>query len=891
MTTNRRSDESPRSGGSPGLGWIGIPETPRLHVSRPRLLDLLDRDDRCSLLLVSGPAGSGKTSLLAEWVATRCADRISWITFESPDEPFWPGLVGCLDRLGVPVSALALPAGGAALDPSARRRLAATLAAEVSRVTIVVDGCDLDAPAVAGDLDYLLRHSGHRLRVLLATRADPVLPLYRYRLEETMTEVRTAELAFTDAEAEELLTLMGVSLRSESLLELNARTKGWVTGLRFAARMLADRDDPDSAVLQVVGSSGNIAEYLMGEVLAAQTPEVRRLLMATSVPDLITPGLAETLAGRSAAHTLALMVRVNVFLESVPERPGSFRYHPFFRDLLRAELAYSAPEEMEELQRKAAQWFAEHDLLTPSVRHFAAIGAWSEATEQVVDKLAVGQLLLAHGTGPLAQSLSELPDDLDAPAATVVRATLALGEGDTDRFNEELARVTSRPEDDAAAHAPAVVLAVALLRAVRARFSEDPDEAATLAEAAEQALGLRANRPRAERHPELAAMVLASKGIAAVRQGRHADAEDVLRAGTGAALDAGTAPLVIECLGYLAALGCFSGSVHRAQSMATRAIGVAEETGISAVDRSASPQVALAWVAVERYDLRAAVEHVRAAERSDFLLGDPVPRTLLALVKARLQVMQGDRAGAIGRLEKEAAAVADHYGWIADRLLAEIAQLQAGFEPEQALLTALDVLERRTSGDAALAVAVAKLRLDDESGARDAVELALARESSLFTRVSAWLLECARHLRAGAPGRAREELVKALKLAAGAQLRRPFHEATPAVRQLLVQDAQLSADHAWVLQVGGKSMSRVPERRPTGGDRAAPAAPVESLTEKELEVLVRLSEMLSTEEIAAAMYISVNTVRTHVRNILRKLGVSRRNAAVRLARDLELIPG
>lgn len=386
-------------------------------------------------------------------------------------------------------------------------------------------------------------------------------------------------------------------------------------------------------------------------------------------------------------------------------------------------------------------------------------------------------------------------------------------------------------------------------------------------------------------------MVLASKGIAATRQGRLADAEDVLTAGIGAAVAAGTAPLLIECIGHLAVVASWTGDVHRAESLARRALAVAEEAGIGTGDRSASPQVALAWVAVEQYDVRAAMEHVRAAERSDFLLGDPVPRTALTLVKARLQVMQGDRAGAIGRLEQAAADVVDHYGWLADRLLAEIALLKAGSEPEEALLTALAVLQRRSIGEAALAVGVAKLRLDDEEGAADAVAVALSRDSSPSIRVSAWLLECARHLRTGAPTRARDELGKALRLAAGASLRRPFHEASPTVRQLLVQDAQLSADHAWVLRVGARSVGRVPDVRPTNGEAAAPAPPVENLTEKELEVLCHLSAMLSTEEIAAAMYISVNTVRTHVRNILRKLGVSRRNAAVRLARDLELIPG
>jgi LuxR family maltose regulon positive regulatory protein len=790
----------------------------------------------------------------------------------------------------VPVSGLELPAGRAALHPGVRRRIAAALAAEPTRVTLVVDGYEVDEPAVARDLDFLLRHSGHRLRLVLATRADPVLPLYRYRLDDTMAEVRMADLAFTDEEAGELLANMGVSLAPAALRELNGRTRGWVTGLRFAGQMLLDREDPESAISQVGGSGGNIAEYLMGEVLAAQTPEVRHLLMATSVPDTIMPGLEEALAGRSAARTLAFMVRVNVFIENVPEHPGFFRYHPFFRDLLRAELAYSAPEELERLHRTAAEWFAANGLLTPSVRHFAAIGAWSDAAEQVVDNLAVGQLLIEHGSGALAQSLRALPEEADDPASTVVRATLALGDGDTERFTELLARVADPPQSGGTAYDQAVELAVDLLLAVRARFSEDPGEAAALAESAERALGLRDNRAKTESRPELAAMVLASKGIAALRQGRLADAEDALKAGTGAAVAAGTAPLLVECIGYLALLACCMGDVAHAETLAMRAVAVADEAGISVGDRSASAQVALAWVAVERYDIRTAVERVRAAERSDFLLGDPVPRTLLTLVKSRLQVMQGDRTGAIARLERAVGAVVDHYGWLADRILGEVALLQAVGEPDKAVATARAVLERSDSGEAALAIALTRLRSEHTAGVAEAVAATLGRESQLATRISGWTLECARLLRDGASSRAYEALAKALQLASAPRIRRPFHEAPAAVRQLLVQDPRLAAEHAWVLQIGARAATRGGEA-PSGGATEVPRAPVENLTEKELEVLGHLSDMLSTEEIAAAMYISVNTVRTHVRNILRKLGVSRRNAAVRLARELELIPG
>ena len=869
-------------------GWAGIPDRPRQFLSRPRLLELLDGDRRSSLALVSAPAGTGKTTLVADWVTTRGTDNVEWVTFDR-DEPFWPGFAGSLVRLGVPVTSTTLPAGDIALDPGVRHALASAVAAQDQHLTVVVDGYEVESAALAADLDFLLRHTGRRLRLVLLTRADPVLPLYRYRLDETMTEVRMADLAFTDAEAQVLLEQMGVGLTGESTSALNARTKGWVTGLRLAGRMLAERDDPDSAVEEVGGDTGSIAEYLLGEVLAAHPPEVRELLMATSIPDIIQPGLAEALAGRSAARTIALLVRVNVFIESVPGHADHYRYHPFFRDLLRAELAYTSPETMTMLQRRAAEWFADQGLLTPSVRHFVSAGAWGEAVTRVVDSAAVGQLVLGDGADPLVRVLKDVPAGLDEPAAAVVRAALALTGGDTSAFGEEIDRAR-RPRPDGDPHEKAIDLAVAVLVALRARVSEDPREAEILAQAAEEALGDSANRSRVQAHPELTALVLAAKGIAAARQGDLERAEEVFHAGAGAAVEAAADPLLVECLGYLAILACCSGDLDRATSLASRALRVAADAGIPVSDRSAAAQVALAYVDMERFDLRAATEHVRSAEHSDFIVGDPVPRTFLKIARARLQVAQGDRAGAVADVSRAAAGFVDQRNWLAERLRLELAHLEVTGEHPESALSGIDGLaDGRAAAEAALVAAQAKLRLGDEAAAIELLVMACGDQSPVAVRASSWLVECGRQIRAGSPGRARDALGNALRIAAPTQLRRPFHEAPASVRHLLVGDPKLVADHAWLFEVGGRSMPRAPRTVPAA---VAPrSAPVESLTPKELEVLGHLAEMLTTEEIAAAMYISVNTVRTHVRNILRKLGVSRRNAAVRAARELELIPG
>jgi LuxR family maltose regulon positive regulatory protein len=879
--------------------WFGVPAMPESYVRRPRLLELLEKAVALPLVLVSGPAGSGKTSLVADWVdhrtvldPTKCTgpERTEWVTFERGDDAFWPGVLGGLARLGVAAPSRSLAAGAGGVDRQQLTALAMGIAKHPVPLSLVLDGYELTSREIAGDLDFLLRHSGHRLHLVLVTRVDPIVPLYRYRLEETLAEVRMSDLAFTDTEAAELLTRAGVSLTAESVHELNARTHGWVAGLRFASKFLGQSENADLAVAQITGDSGDIGEYLMGEVLTAQTPAHRDLLLSTSIPDTLQPGLSEELGGRSATRDLSFLARVNAFVEPVPEHPGFFRYHPFFRDLLRAELAYQAPEKTERLQGITARWFAQQGLLSASVGHFAAIQAWDEAAGTVVDQLAIGELLVDNSDGTLTRTLRSMPEDISGPAAFVVRAALALARGESQRSAVELAQVPESSTLMGDERGQALSLAMSVLHSVRARSAGNPSEAVELAEAAGVALGNRDHHLRVEAHLELSALVFASKGIAALRRGELTRAHAFFTEGAEAATGLGSEALLLECRGYLALIACIRNQLSLASELAGEAVATADDIGIRGRDRPSAAQLALAWVHMERYELDAAGEHVKLAALSDPLLGDPVPGTILSLVRSRLQMAHGDLTGAIATVQDASAEIPDATSWPAAQLRLETAHLMVRNDDPAGAVTEVEGLERTYPAETALVLAEARLDEGDDDASRRALADALGHGTPHRVQVAALLVEASRQLRNGSPANARSALDRSVRLAASEGVRRPFREASPAVAKLLPHDTSLRGGnrHSSLSSKGAtRSTTRTVIPAPTESGRTLV---VEKLTEKELEVLGHLAELLSTEEIAETMFVSVNTIRTHVRNILRKLGVPRRNAAVRRARELQLLP-
>ncbi len=859
------------------------------YLSRARLVEPLDGPT--PLVLVSGPAGAGKSALLDAWCTQPHDSPICWIALEDDQPLFWQPVLQALGDHGLPVAPIVRRL---AREPVLGDRLLAdlveTLRASGRRWIVVVDGYELTSRPLADEVERLLGSAGDSVRLVLAARVDPVLRLYRHRLDASLTEIRAADLAFTDAEAAALLTRCGTPLPDDAVRTLNARMGGWATGLRFAADALARRT-PDAGVAELPAADGDLTEYLLHEVLGRQDPETRRLLLHTCVPDSLTPELVDELVGPDGVRRLAGLVRSNLFLEPSGDE-GTLRYHPFFRDLLRAQLAEEDPPTAARLHRQVAGWLRAHEDWEGASSQLAAGRLWEDLAEQLIDDLLVARLLIGED-GRLRTAARRIPAEVATPAANVVRAALALADTDIAGCAEHLGRAWV-PARALHARSAACRLSYAVVAAVHAASGErlDVGEAAVL----QAWRALTAARAPAVRlvSPEVEALLQVATARVALRRGEVDRALAALARVD--ALPGLPIRLRVGVLGHRALGHALAGRLSQADESGRESLELADDAHVAPDRRNPAAYAALALVALERDDLAVAGRHLGAARICRGMMTDPVSRAVGAGVLAHVEA----RAGAYRPLSEQ-GEIRDLWDDVDDPWLARWVRLQLAEvavdhgHPEDAL-AALAPLAAGSGPLAELVTATAYA----EQGRTVALGRTLARPlgdgASPACRVNRLLVEAVRtadrhSIRAAAP-----LVEQALAIASEEHLRRPFRAPPPTVRRVLAGHQELLDRQRWLsddLLVPAPATA-APAARPAEAraarQSADPAgAPLEPLTPKELEVLGHLAELLSTEEIADQMYVSVNTVRTHVRSILRKLDVHRRNGAVRRARDLGLL--
>ncbi|HEY9334248.1 MAG TPA: LuxR C-terminal-related transcriptional regulator [Kribbella sp.] len=862
------SEQFARTGGSrraspdvPFDGRLGSAiESPAIMpgmVPRQRLVDRLDLAVQRPLTLISAPAGFGKTILVESWAE--------------------------LYRGSALIRRVTLPVDGEPAD--VLNSVHQLLRRDDRQVLVLVVDCGdlMITPEYGKSLDRLVRGYAGRFRVVLLTRYDPPIPLYQYRLADAIAEIQATDLAFTLDETRGLMREFSLDLTEEQVADLHTRTEGWPVGLMFAAMNLAGKSDPELVISEFRGDTGNVAAYLMSEVLDSQPAELRQFLLRTSLVDVIRPGLAEALTGsRCDLRSLQFLARGNSFIQPVPRTADGYSYQALFREFLRAEMLYEQAAAVPVLHRAAAAWFAQHGQPLDAIHHAVTAGDWAQAARYLVADLDSAALLIGRRKRHVTALLAGFPDDLEGPEAALVRAILGLADFDVGRCVRELDRARTSL-DDASVRNQAAELVISLLQAVCASLGAATDADLGVVLAAEGRLQAASPRPAAF-HPEARLLILGCKGRILLQRGDFPGAVEAFDHGIALAEDTGAHEALTEFLGMAALAEAIRGRLRRTGEIVAQATALAE-AGTSP-DLPQATLVAEAWMHTDQGDLAVAGELVqRAEEAADSTHDARVVTAAFALVRARLLRAGGDVELATAELRAASAAFGMHGGWLDQALIIDAAKLLV---TQHQLGEAVGMIERSPGREQAGSLLVLQ-RAAVDAGERAPAQppVAVDRAAPLQTQVDGWLVQAAESVRAGNTARGGLCLERALRLAAPELLRLPFVEAPPVLRKLLQPTGDAMRHHAWLRAPSRRGRDRVVERR---GMSRNDLVITTSLTSKEQEVLEHLAELLTTEEIADTMFVSVNTVRSHVRSILRKLGASRRNEAVRRAWEMGLLP-
>jgi LuxR family maltose regulon positive regulatory protein len=826
-----------------------VPKLRRGLVARPRLLSRMDGAADARLTLVSAPAGFGKTTLLSAWLhrGPPVGRGVAWLSLEAADNQpasFWTYVVTALEDAlpGVGRTALAeLLASTPVPTELVLTTLLNELAAEADEVWLILDDYHLvDDHEIGKGMAFLLEHLPPHVHVVLCTRADPDLPLARWRARGELVEIRAADLRFTSEETAAYLTeATGRELAAADVEVLEKRTEGWIAALQLAALSLRGRSDVSGFIARFAGDDRYIVDYLIEEVLAHVPAAVRQFLLQSAVLDRLTGPLCDAVTGRGdGSEMIQTLERGNLFIVALDDRREWYRYHHLFADVLRVRLLTEQKDEVALLHQRASQWYERHDLIEEAVRHALAARDFDRAAHLM--ELAVSTIRRHRQEATMYGWLNALPGGTvrRSPVLSLFYGSMLMASGDlsgVEPWLDVAEWALAAIKDGEAlpwAETKDLLTLPSTIAMYRAALAQARGDATATAEHARRALDLAGADDHLARGGAAGFL-----GFAAWATG---DVPKALETFTQAVASLRAAGSVVDALSgtvVLSDLWLVAGQPDKARRLCAQALAAAEAHGAPARRAIAELHVALSEMDIEVGDLQSAEQHLAAAAApADLAMTESRYRWFVA--KGLLVRAAGDPEGAV-------------------QLLDQAEQLhRPGFFPEVRPIAAIRARIWIEQGQLAQAA--------DWASERGVSVTDEARYLSEFDHLTLVQLLLAQH-------RARPNL-GVVAQAAG-------------LLDRLSEAAETSGRAGSIAQIR-QAQTLV---RDAQGRRPQAPSPIDSLSGRELDVLRLLDSDLTAPQIARELFVSHNTVRTHTKHIFTKLDVTNRRAAVLRAREQGLI--
>jgi LuxR family transcriptional regulator, maltose regulon positive regulatory protein len=883
-----------------------FPRPRRGLVARPRLRLRLRDAAEARLTLVSAPAGFGKTTLVADALASEPwpGSSAAWLSLDATDNDpatFWTYVIAAL-RTAVPQIDAGLTGLLDARQPLSETFLVTLLnelgAVPNDLVLVLDDYHAIDADEIQQGMTFVLDRLPPRVRLVIITRADPPLPLARLRARGELVEIRAADLRFsTDEAAEYLNGAMGLQLTGEDVAVLESRTEGWIAALQLAGLSLQDRDDASGFIAGFAGDDRYIVDYLVEEVLQRQGEGVRNFLLQTSVLDRLSGPLCDAITGEGGGTAmLEALDRGNLFVVPLDDRRRWYRYHHLFADVLRARLLDERPDRVPDLHRRASDWFEQHGERLEAINHALAGGHLERAAELI--ELALPALAQGRQVATMRRLLEALPDELFRvrPVLSIGHVGALMVSGDLDASQRE--RVERRLADaerwlDPSATGRVVVdeqqfrqlpSSIAVYRAAQARIAGDL--AGTIAHA-RRALDLVAEDDHLGRG--------SAAGFLALSQWTNGDLDTAHRSWTEAMVSlekAGHLSDAVGCAIPLAAIRIAQGRLRDALRTYERGLELATTNAAAVLQGAADMHVGLSELHLERNDLDAARQELLTSTALGEQAGLPQNAYRSRIATALVRQAEGNLDDALELLDAaERLYVSDYFPdvrpisalkarlWCAQGRISEARD----WARERGLSTKDDLTYVREFEHVTLARVLLSGSIEEAIELLQRLRVAAEAGGRWRSVIEVDVLLALGHHAFGDQGAALLALERALRLAEPEGYVRIFIDEGPAMAALLEATARQGIASDYI----GRLLAAAGRAEP--GTRTAHGL-VEPLSQREAEVLRLLATDLSGPDIARELVVSLHTVRSHTKSIYAKLAVNNRRAAVSRAQGLELLP-